>query len=234
MATQREVRVLVWGDTSVGKTTLLATFLFQGELRDRWLDRQRSAKLAGYRELIEVWKRIERGLPTTPTVEELTVRVVATNGSEVEFVDVVGGETTRLPADYEADGVLFLIDLNRLTTGNGMLSLQMAEATGLAQGKPAGLVVMKADQVLSKHDPAWDAGRGWWESHLPTEDLTATQLRLLRSFDDRVWPVSAFGYDGILPAVLWSEFGHFLPHRTSPRNVDQPFASILDRLGLLP
>ncbi len=122
-----------------------------------------------------------------------------------------------------SDAILFVIDREPEGLARAIEMLRKDR-----EGVPAALAIAKADQFLAAEDPAWAAEPEWWRPHLPNGDGLHDLILL---FGGRVWPVSSYGFHGEQPAVLWSEFGQFLPWNGRPRNVHRPFDDLLESLG---
>lgn len=227
-------RVGLWGATQVGKTTLLATALFQDDSPLAPLVR---ADLSGSvnHNLFDVYRRLMTNQWVVPTAGSLAVRLTGSDGTRIEFVDVSGGGTLEMQ-DPESrnivrglDGVLFFVEYGGLETGSQMLAV---DAAMLELGdKPCALALTKCECHLQSESDVWDSPAGW----LQDTPLWSAHQRTLQKFEGRAWPTSAFGYDEAtgLPAVILGEMGQLLPFRIQPRNVAHPLAWVLNRLGCL-
>ena len=237
MANDQPKQLLLWGDSAVGKTTLLASYLFGCEDHTLWINQNATSQVCpddkeGYKLLANNWRKTCCGVATPATGQsKVDIRIITSNKAEVHFIDVQG-ELTRennsvlLNGGLKPDGILCLIDRDRQRLRGSLDSLEVARHHGLSQGIETGVVITKADQFLEEDDPAWDAALGWWEDALRDDD---SELRsLLARYGERVWPVSAYGFceDG-MPAVIWSEFGQILPYRVAPHQVHRPFEHML-------
>lgn len=226
--------LLLWGDTEVGKTTLLASWLI-GCLGDNaWFSAADSRMDPGYQALLRDWERVRRGMPTMSTMVPYKISLTTRAKERLVIQDIRGGDSVRADAELpidRADAVLFVVDVDPHRVDEAFFAIEVAMANGLADVADCGVVFTKADQFLTDGNPAWDAASGWWRTVLPR--LPRRHQEQLAFFGDRVWPVSAFGFRDGEPAVVWSEFGQFLPLDVTPRNVSRPFVHVLRTWGLL-
>jgi len=238
MAPPRGWTVQLWGDTQVGKTTLLTTALYgrpDGRLADV-VDRTRSAAaLAGT--LMPHWRRLSRSQGVQPTrADFVDVALVTRSGNALTLRDVRGGLTRRLedPAvlgglvEVAPDAYVFLVEWGARDLTTQLLAV--SGALDLCGERPRTLAFTKCERALDEGDRRWRARPGWWRD----EPALAAHEPLLAGFGDGVWPCSAFGYDARLgrPALVVGEFGQLLPRDIQPVGVNDPFDWVLDRLGV--
>ena len=165
---ERSWSVLLWGDTQVGKTTLLTTALYarqEGRLAGL-VDRSRSAAaLAGT--LLPHWRRISRGLWVQPTSQDfIDVPLFTRSGNVLRLRDVRGGLSRQVeePAVLRElsasapDAYLFLVEWGSRDLNNHMLAV--TGALDLCADRPRGLVFTKCERALDEGDPCWRGAPG--------------------------------------------------------------------------
>ena len=234
----REWTVLLWGDTQVGKTTLVTTALYarqEGRLADL-VDRGRSAA-ALTSTLLPHWRRLSKCLWVQPTGQDfIDIPLVTKSGNALRLRDVRGGLSRQLeePAVLgeltarPPDAYLFLVEWGTRDLNNQMLAV--SGALDVCGDRPRGLVFTKCERTFAEGDRAWRGATGWWRG----EPGLAAYEPLLASFGDAVWPCSAYGYHARLgqPALLLGEFGQLMPYEIQPVGVNDPFDWVLDQLGV--
>lgn len=218
--------VLLWGDTQVGKTTLLATGLGSRASDIKCLDAAASADSLRALEKDLRQLRNARLVSATSAAEPIDIEVVV-RGVEgpVRVRDVRGGMTRELEEQRyaallaEASVVLFLVEWKSRELSNQMGAIE--SAWDLAAGAQRGLVFTKCEADFTSDHHEWRAEVGWWKG---APWLTGFEPLVAR-FGAHVWPVSCFGFDPKTgyPAVVLGEFGQLLPLRIAPINVHRPF-----------
>lgn len=230
--------VMLWGDTQVGKTTLLTTALYgprAGRL-EAVVDRGRSASALAST-LLPHWRRLSRNLWIQPTSQDfIDIPLVTKSGNNLRLRDVRGGlsrqlESPAVLAELERDrpdAYLFLLEWDSRDLGNQMLAV--TGALDLCGDRPRGLVFTKCERTLDEGDPCWRGEARWWRA----QPALAPHAHVLESFGEAVWACSAYGYHAATgqPAVLLGEFGQLMPYQIAPQGVSEPFDWLLDRLGV--
>jgi hypothetical protein len=234
-----EGQLLLWGAKGVGKTTLLAAGL-PGHRRSGLLpevlwdapsdddptrpDEQRVSVLLH-------WDALHRNqvLPATAEVTDLILPLV--NGNRLIVRDIRGGDV-RNPQNEPLlrapnTGVLFIVEWPEAHIGEHLNAVRLA--LELCPAQTLGLALTKCERGLDADDPHWLGPLGWWREHpgwRAHEDV-------LKRFGDRVWPTSAYGFDGDgRPACLLDEFGQVVPYNIRPRNAVVPFRWFFKELGV--
>jgi hypothetical protein len=232
-----EAQLLLWGETQVGKTTLLAAGLLArpGELPE--IDWAAGGERDGRDKVLGHWHRLRRNLLLEPTSREAVLTLTLRNGNRLTVRDVRGGDC-REPFRVIGDpaegvenaaphGVLFVTEWEGQDVAQHMAAVEAA--LPLCRGRKVGLAITKCEKELDADDPGWRGAEGWWREH----DCWRPYAALLASFGRQVWATSAYGHaaDG-RPACLLGEFGQVMPYQVEPRNVAAPFAWFFKELGL--
>jgi hypothetical protein len=229
----------LWGARSVGKTSLLsAAFLGSNELKER-IDSARSPDLGRLFGDYYNWLTQSHTQPTARTEADFTF--TTTSGRSFRVRDVSGGATISDSAQEiaarlaDVDILLLLLDSSGLNLPDQFASILRAELG--FQGPPLriGLVCTKCEEKwLMKGADGWRAERGWWREAVQTIAGVGQYAKRLAEFEDRVWPVSAFGFDEFgRPSVILDEFGNRVPFNVSKESsigVARPFLWALDQL----
>lgn len=225
--------LLLWGDTQVGKTTLLTTAV--GPCADciSAIDRGRSAKALAslYPELRRL--RTQRLTQATSSYH-IDLELVLRDGKPARVRDVQGGITRSVHEDHVAERlsgasvVLFVMEWKARDVENQLNAIR--GGWDYSQGARRGLVFTKCETYLDEDDEAWDARPGWWEE----DEGLAPYYDLIARFGPAVWPTSSFGFDKDTgyPAVILGEFGQPLPYRIRPLNVHRPFEWAFEQMGV--
>lgn len=222
--------ILLWGDTQVGKTTLLACAFYHGRRFPQiaWRESADSINMI----LGEHWQRLKDNRWVLATAEKRVDLLLTLNGGGwLQISDVQGGLTGRLgqiPQQLKsADAVLFFVDWTASEMGRQMAAIETA--WNFVMDLPTGLVFTRCERGFAADDPAWKADRHWWRT-----GRWAAHNRVIERFGDSVWPTSAYGYAGDtrLPAMVLGEFGELLPYRITPKRVQEPFEWIFKQLKL--
>jgi hypothetical protein len=230
--------VLLWGDTQVGKTTLLTTALYarqEGRLADL-VDRTRSAPALAST-LLPHWRRLSRSLWTQPTAQDfIDIPLITNSGNTLRLRDVRGGLSRQLEDPVvlreltaaAPDAYLFMLEWGTRDLNNQLLAV--TASLDLCGDRPRGLVFTKCERAFDEGDRCWRGGPGWWRTH----PALLPHAHVLDGFGDAVWPCSAYGYHQRLgqPALLLGEFGQLMPFEIQPVGVNDPFDWVLDRLGV--
>lgn len=229
----------LWGARSVGKTSLLsAAFLGSTELQDR-IDAARSPDLDRLFGDYYKWLTQSHTQPTARTEADFTF--TTTSGRSFRVRDVSGGATisdsgpeiaARLA---DVDVLLLLLDSSGLNLPDQFASIQRAELSFKGERSRTALVCTKCEEKwLIKGADGWRAERGWWREAVQTIAGVGQYGKRFEAFDDRVWPVSAFGFDEFgRPSVILDEFGNRVPFNVSKDSaigVARPFLWALDQL----
>lgn len=236
---RRAWTVMLWGDTQVGKTTMLTTALYGNQVGrlGAVVDRSRSGTVLATT-LLPHWRRLSRCLWLQPTSQDfIDIPLVTKSGNSLRLRDVRGGLSRQLEdpavlaelAASAPDAYIFMLEWETRDLNNQMLAV--TGALDLCGERPRGLVFTKCERSLDEGDSCWRGQPGWWREH----PGLLSHAHVLESFGDAVWPCSAYGYHGRLgqPAVLLGEFGQLMPYQIQPVGVNDPFDWALDRLGVV-
>jgi len=227
-----EGQLLLWGETQVGKTTLLATGLLAEP--DRLPSINWSASSAAVQEnLLARWNRLKRNRLVDATVAPASFTLELRNGNTLGIRDI-RGSMSREPAkeDYfarpgMAQGVLFVTEWEGADIAAHMVAIEAA--LPFCQEQCTGLAITKCERGLDTDDPHWHNPLGWWREH----ECWQPHASLLERFGERVWATTAYGFDvDGRPNCLLGEFGQILPYQIRPRNVWAPFGWFFKELGL--
>ncbi len=224
--------LLLWGDTQVGKTTLLTTTFGPCADRITAVDRVKSAKAIsalypGLRRL-----RTQR-LTQATSVYHIDVELVLGNGQLVRLRDVQGGITRLVNEDHVierlkgASVVLFLMEWKARDIENQINAVRGAWEHSMNAQR--GLVFTKCETDLDLDDEAWNGRRDWWQ----IDEGLAPYRDVVGRFGTAIWPTSSFGFDNDTgyPAVVLGEFGQPLPYRIQPFKVHRPFEWAFQQMG---
>lgn len=225
--------IQIWGETQVGKTTLLSSALFAEPEALPWIDRARSSDILT--KLQQHWQQLRMNQLAPGTAEDLvdTQLFLHPNPADLESIvlrDMRGGDVRKLKEVEihqrieQADGILFLVAWD----GQDLVRQIHAMETVIAHfHQPFRFLCLhKAEQALNptRDAQAWQGQGGWWRHYQPWKDY----CRLLERFaEDAILPTSAYGYDPHhpeRPACLLGEFGNYLPYNVQPINVARPLA----------
>lgn len=224
----REPTVMFWGETQVGKTSLFAT-AFCGEEGEKLasafstFDREKNfhnlARLNALFQVLKAGQKIEATGDERPHNFELAF----SDRKNIVFQDIKGslvGEWNHndiiKKEVEEADVLLCVIQWKSpflIRELNAIYSI-----LPYCKNK-IGLIFTKAEKGLAHDDPAWNAELGWWRSL----DWLQDKSGLLEHFEERIWPVSCYGFqeDGT-PSLSLGEFGQLIPYNIKPKNVLAP------------
>lgn len=222
--------LLFWGERGVGKTTLLTAGmqeLLAAERRSpaETLGIEWKRVPADQRQLMDSYMRQLSStgkLPGTAEAQDLDLGLA---GDRVLRVRDIKGEISRRAMNLDEQltrggkcGVLFVCAWEEGALADHMRVIR--NALRECQGLSLGVAITKAENGLDADDPHWLAPPDWWRDHA----CFRAHADVLVTMGERVWPTTAFGYDGEgRPACLLGEFGQLLPLQRSPRNVDAPF-----------
>lgn len=242
-------RVVLWGHTEVGKTTILATYLeYVLSESKSWLGElsfEHENQIMTFRNVIKEL-RVHHLTQATSSTNEATITLPTHDSDELIFIDVKGGNTENMTevernAIKHADGILFFSDW---PTEHDRQEMQFVieNILYLVPSICKGLVITKAEQHMDMSDGRWQGGENWL-----TGD--ANWLRFTAKFGNYFWPTTAFGYceaqnrdSGSLhgyPACILNEFGEFLPYFKGRDEefvhnvVSKPFDTILKEIGVI-
>ncbi|MCC9608093.1 hypothetical protein LOC68_01725 [Blastopirellula sp. JC732] len=235
--------IVVWGNTNVGKTTLLATALYHESTKsslNKYIDfRESMTRERGYPSVFSHhWGTISKSRPTQSTSGFVDCELVLENGQGVvTLIDGYGGRMLEDNTPHvrnriiEARGVLFIVPWTREMEQDfddfAAISKYWHSLDHSTQR--VGIVFTKCEQYLDVKDPAWNFAPGWWRDRpLP---MARELPMILESAGPAVWPTSVFGFDEIgQPNCILDEFGQLVPLHIKPRNVSQPLEWMLEGL----
>lgn len=228
--------IQIWGETQVGKTTLLSAALFSRPLDLPQIDRQRSSDILS--NLEHHWQLLKNNqlAPGTPTEIETELHLKP-NPAGLESIilrDMKGGDVRALSQTriqdllHSADGILVLLawdDQDFERQKNALESVLVHY-----QHKPIFLCLTKAEQALhpTRDKAAWNAEPGWWKRYRPWMYHQALFELLDQS---AICPSSAYGYDAFhptRPACLLGEYGNWIPYHIQPMNVTQALSWFIE------
>ncbi|QXE85533.1 hypothetical protein KP003_14225 [Geomonas nitrogeniifigens] len=228
--------IALWGDTQVGKTTLLAAALCSQYHGFDLLDLNASNAELG-QTLAPIWRLLQKGMPTPPTSSaKIDIRLTCKGGTEVHFRDVRGaiasGEdhNEKLKIIDGSDAIIFVLEWN----GRNMADQFNAVSTivTMFDKRPKALVFTKCEKTFEAVSEVWDAFPEWWREN----PALAPHSQVISLFGTAVWPTSSWGYDNEtwMPCAILGEFGQLIPFRINPKGVEVPFYFIFRELGLIP
>ena len=228
--------VLLWGHTQVGKTSFLSSSLCgeEGEkLAGRFPTYDKKANFQNLSRLAASFRILKSGQKLAPTnaATALDFNLDFTDKTRITFQDIKGGlvgdleNNEGIRQDVEkADVLLCLIQWNSPYI---VRELNAIQAILPYFRKKIGLVFTKAEKGLSHDDPSWEANAGWWKRCSWLEE----KHDLIERFEERVWPVSCYGYqeDGT-PSLMLGEYGMLIPYNVRPKNVLSPILWALETI----
>ncbi|HHW96202.1 MAG TPA: hypothetical protein PLC97_05390 [Myxococcota bacterium] len=212
--------LLLWGDTQVGKTTLLTTAFYNPTIGE--IDREESAQSIST--LFQGLRDLSNQRLTKPTVVfHYDVELKMKSGKHVKVRDIKGGITRTVDEESvreRLEGVSVVLFLVQWDAGLNQINA-IRGAWDHLENAHKGLVITKCEMALGKDDRAWDCYDGWWRQY----DWLRKHDDLVGRFGAAVWPTSSYGFDNNTgyPAAILGEFGHSLPFNINPRNVHLPF-----------
>lgn len=231
-------RILLWGDTQTGKTSLVASAFHAEAGRPHGIDHIRS-EAEVQRVLWQNWESLRLGRHVgatafdTPPIH-IHVNLVDDRGERVVIEDIPGGMVRDIPKEdvqqrlASADAYLVFVEWESRHCARQFNAVLGARE--ILRGKPSALVFTKCDRRLSFDDPLWRRRGPWWQDVPWLRDPVIQQA--IDPFDGSVWLSSAVGYHDHSgePAVLLGEFGDLIPWNVHPRGVVEPFEYLLTTL----
>lgn len=229
-------RILLWGDTQTGKTSLVsAAFCADPSKAPRDVD-MRASHAEISRHLFHNFNSMNQGRPV-PATQETSVHVTLTDtaGQPLVIEDIRGGIIQTIEDEdvrqilEGADAYLVLIEWQGQNRNEQLNAIR--GAWNMLAHKPRALVFTKCDRdaTLRPDDPIWDKPAEEWFQRV---DWLRPYHNLLALFDNHIFLSSAVGYheESGEPALLLGEFGQLIPFRVRPRNVVEPL-DLLIRLA---
>jgi hypothetical protein len=226
--------VILWGESQVGKTSALSTYLCTAI--PAWLDMDDDTTKKSFRLLERIYQTLQRNRLPEGTVapQHYTFRHAA-SGVDLRFRDMRGSDAgepseEELKAIDSAAGVIVFVawpgqsDVQRLTAAQTSLRRALHR-------KPCALVITKAETHLTRLELA-----GMMLNDPVTEprgrELPHDFVDLLRGVPrQRIFFVSAFGYNAEgFPAQFLDEFGRVVPSGIRPVNVQMPFDYVVQEV----
>jgi hypothetical protein len=242
MSDKEERRLLMWGATQVGKTTLLAFgLLHQWSLRPsiNWglsADASRNeARGDVVAKLHRHYQGMARNRLGSPTLDRTDFTLVFDSGAHLKVRDIKGAqsrdpfeeEMLRHPAPRQ--GVLFMMEWAGDKIGEQMSAVHSGLMLCQSTRQKVGLIITKCELELDDQDPAWRCRPGWWRD----QPWLQPYQGIVSLFGNQVWATSTYGYDeGGRPCCVLDEFGRVMPYNLQPRNVGAPFRWVFQELGL--
>lgn len=224
--------ILIWGDTQVGKSTLLTTALMADDSGLTGIDRAQSARAIATT-VVPQYQRLSACHWVSPTVRQpIDIDLVTTAGTPIRLRDVPGSLTRDIHLPdvqqrlMESSAVLYLVEWNAQDLNRQMAAIR--STWRLLDGKPQALAITKCERGLTMEDEAWQCAPGWWR-----RGRWLNHGDLLEQFGSAVFPTTAYGYhfDTGLPALIIGEYGQLLPFGFRPRGVGEPLQNLLVRMG---
>jgi hypothetical protein len=234
---EKPIDVVLWGDTQVGKTTTLATYLCHAASQPSWLDRGAPETISTLLQLSGVWTALRRNELPGGTHNAKLYSVRHKDRRLFRFRDMKGGNAGE-PADskedfnalQDADALIVFVKWPEGNTAPDLIAVE--NLLRFARHCPRALAVTKV------------------ESYLTPEKLTefsmnpisvAVEMNLNHDFIEilehfsayEIAPVSVYGYSTTedYPAHYQDEFGRFVPWKVRPVNVALPFKCALGSLA---
>jgi hypothetical protein len=235
---EKQVNVVLWGDTQVGKTTALATYLCHDESRPDWIDHGAPETFATMLQLSTIWNSLRSNELQQATLNAKLYSVRHKDQRLFHFRDMRGsnaGEPVRGEEDIRemrrADALIVFIQWPEGNTVSQLLAVEHLLNFALARDCPRALAVTKVESYLT---PERLTEFSLNPVRVASEmDLDRDFIRILRRFNSyEIAPVSVYGYserDGY-PAHYQDEFGRYVPWQIRPVNVDLPFRCALGPL----
>jgi len=228
----RDRTVILWGATSVGKSTALAAYF--GKYQPTWVDREDLESTRTVAELRAAWFVLQSNQLASGTSAARDYKFKDRKGMGVVFRDMVGGVSHRpnaredLEALDAATGMLLFVDVTRTDAVNVQLAVDNALAEWDAS-RPKALVLTKCEALLTQEEFGYFAAAPHRYPDVPALKQRLSG-RLLEQFRDHpVFPITVYGWHEGMPAQYLDEFGRLVPFRIDPSLVDCPFEYALEQ-----
>jgi hypothetical protein len=230
----KNIDILLWGASQVGKTSALAAYLCDRNDRPQWIDRNAQETLDTIKHLSRIWNYMRKNMLPPSTVMAQSYNLKHRDGRLVRLRDMRGGiaENPFMPESED--------DFNALNTADGMIlfiewpgqsfvihRLAYENARRFARERPFALAITKVECHLKFEesaeffrDPLGAAKR---------MNLSPAFIEILEGIcATQIFPLSVYGYsiDG-LPAHYWDEFGRLVPRNIRPFGIPAAFDSLL-------
>ena len=228
--------IVAWGETQVGKTSWLATALYGPDSCWDVIDRERSAVVLN-QVVFPNWQRLRTGMHIDSTSEDMiNIDLATASNSTVRFYDIRGQLVNELNTTAvqerlisNADGFLFFLGWRAPLLSQQIMAIEAM--LPFLNGRPSGVIFTKCEGDLQAEDEEWFGELGWWKK----DERLAPFASVIEKFQERVWPVSAFGYcqesgSHDRPAMILGEFANAIPFGIGPRNVAHPLRWMLKEL----
>lgn len=228
--------IVVWGETQVGKTSWLATALYERDSFWDLIDQGKSA-VALRNTVFPHWNRLRTGMNIESTSEDkIDIDLVTTEDNQIRLRDIRGQLVHELHTQAvqerligDVDGFLFFVWWRSSALDRQINAIDAI--LPFLNGRPSALIFTKCEADLGAESEEWLGEPGWWRTDSRLQRFAST----IEKFGERVWPVSAFGYcqeDGASdwPAMIMGEFGNTIPFGIGPQNVAAPLHWILKEL----
>jgi hypothetical protein len=229
----QEHKLLLWGDSQVGKTSLIAAAFFSQDSDPRLaaidFEGARASKTGAV--LFESWRELRSNRLVSPTVEPIVdLRLPLTTGGSLVVRDIKGGTTQQEDVNQirqDASAIFFLLEWAAKDLNAQLLAME--NLLSFTERIVRAVVFTKCEQGLTWNDRRWLGETDWWRT-APEWDAFAMKIGRFK----KVFPTSAYGYldGGPRPAVILGEFGQVLPFMIRPKGVVEPFAWLLEALGI--
>jgi hypothetical protein len=223
--------ILMWGDTSTGKTSLIAAALFDHP-EQLPLDMEKTGREANAVRLNEHWHDLREGRLRAGTAQPYDLPLYRRDGGRVLLRDIRGSQIDEAgdPAVVgralaSAAAVLFVLDFQAQDPIKPLRAID--GIWNIARDRAKALIFTKCELILEHDHRAWEARRGWWQDFPQFRNLA----RDIERFEDAVFPTSVYGYHrrSKAPAVTLGEFGEMRPSGVAPKGIVAPFGWALER-----
>ena len=222
-------KILLWGDTQVGKTSLLASS-FNGNQGQKFQDELPKIDMSKSfdditRHLLPAWQKLSQGCHTEGTTTMIPLAFETYSGNQFIIQDIKGGDVHSFQNNPEmaaglknASCILFLVEWDAVHFRKQFNAIESVFPF-FSDSKSFGLIFTKADRGLAFESEDWNAPRGWWKKH----SWLQGQEGFLERFEDNIWPISCYGFqdDGRVSVTI-GECGLLIPYKIKPYKVLEP------------
>lgn len=228
--------LLLWGDTSVGKSTLLtAAFGAPPKLRALSGDVDFSRGADDLLTFTKQWSDLCRGGFQPSTQRKLEYALKCRQGNTLHVRDVKGGWVAEERMIREllgpADAVLVVLEADAQERRRRDQERALRAASAILPTKVCGVALTKADRLFKIGAREWLRHDGWLHS-TPYASFVEHGSPVPK---EKWWPVSALGFDAEshLPACVLGEYDYVVPWGVNePVNVRGLFEQLLSELDL--
>lgn len=233
---EKNVDVVLWGDTQVGKTTALATYLYHDRSRAGWIDRSAPETLTTMLQLSSIWNALRSNEFPQGTLNAKLYPVRHRDRRLFRFRDMRGGnagEPAKSKEDVDAlmgaDALIVFVQWPERDTVSQLLAVE--HLLNFAPDCPRALAVTKVESYLT---PERLTQFSMSPVRVASEmGLNRDFVQILERFSSyEIAPVSVYGYSeqDDYPAHYQDEFGRYVPWQIRPVNIALPFQCALGTL----